>query len=236
MKILEWLPRESACDYALRVILHNIIHLELMPGCEISSSKLAAALSLSRMPVRDALAELSRIELVEIFPQRGTYVSKIDIELVKESRFMRLVLEVAVSKLACQGITQSCKEAMQKNLDEYRENYLNGMDIDRALELDNEFHRLIFAGVNKLWTYQKLREQMVHFDRLRMLSMSSIADKAEDTLRDHEDILYAINRQDAEMAEMLVTRHLSHYEVDIEDIKKENPDYFVAQKEKNISD
>lgn len=230
MKILEWLPRESACDYALRVILYNIVHLELAPGSEISSTKLSAALSLSRMPVREALAELSRVGLVDILPQRGSYISKIDYDLIEESRFMRLVLERAVAKLACEGIGQEYLDAMEGNLREYRAVQAEGESSERALELDNEFHRLIFASVNKLWTYRKVKDQMVHFDRLRTLAMSAVVTKAEDTLKDHEDILYAISRHDGEMAEMLVTRHLSHYRLEIEDIMKQYPDYFVERK------
>jgi len=227
MKLLEWLPRESACDYALRVILHNIVHLELAPGCEVSSTKLSAALSLSRMPVREALSELSRMGLVEILPQRGSYISRIDYELVEESRFMRLVLEAAVAKLACNGISQEYLDAMEANLREYRA-VCNGDDSsDQALELDNEFHRLMYASVNKLWTYQRLKDQMVHSDRLRKLAISSIKTKAESTIKEHEDILYAIARQDGEMAEMMVVRHLSHYQVDLEALMEQYPDYFV---------
>lgn len=228
MKILEWLPRESACDYALRVLLHNIVHLELEPGSEVSSTKLSAELSLSRMPVREALSELSRVGLVEILPQRGSYISKIDYDLVEESRFMRLVLEVAVAKLACKGISQEYVEALEANLEEYRT--VKDGDSARSIELDNAFHRLIFASVNKLWTYQRLKDHLVHFDRLRKLAMSTIVTKAENTLKDHEDILYAIVRHDSEMAELLVTRHLTHYRVDLETLMAQYPDYFVKRK------
>jgi len=230
MTLLEWLPRESACDYALRVILHNIVHLELAPGSEVSSTKLSAALSLSRMPVREALSELSRMGLVDILPQRGSYISRIDYDLVEESRFMRLVLETAVAKLACKGISQEYMDALEANLREYRAVWNGDDSSDRALELDNEFHRLMFGSANKLWTYQRLKDQMVHFDRLRKLAMSSIKTKAESTLKDHEDILYAIARQDSEMAEMMVARHLSRYRVDLEALMDKYPDYFVKHK------
>lgn len=230
MKILEWLPRESACDFATRVILYNIVHLELAPGSEVSSSKLSETLSLSRMPVREALTELSRMGLVDILPQRGSYISKIDYNLVEESEYMRLVLEIAITKLACKGVAESYLTALKENLESYRrvgkeENY------DRIMEIDNEFHRLIFASVNKSWIYTRLKGHMVHFDRLRMLSMSSIAGKTSDTLKEHEDILYAITRHDSEMAEMMVTRHLSHSLGEIDGVMEQYPDYFVQHKE-----
>ena len=53
-------------------------------------------MELSRTPVREALLELAKSKLVVIYPQRGSFVSKIDYNLVEESRFVRLVLEKAI--------------------------------------------------------------------------------------------------------------------------------------------
>ena len=96
MTILEKERSENARSYAVRVLLYNIVHLELTPGSSVSENELSSALSLSRTPVREALIELNRIGLVEIIPQKGSYVSKIDYDIVEESRFLRLVMENAV--------------------------------------------------------------------------------------------------------------------------------------------
>ncbi len=159
------------------------------------------------------------------------YIAKIDDRIVQESRFMRLVLEIAVAKLACEGIAESDLEALKNNLEEYRRADQTG-NYDQTLALDNEFHRLIFVSVDKAWVYNNLKTQMIHFDRLRRLAIGYIADKSENTLKDHEDILYAITRHDAEMAEMLVTRHLTHYQTDLSSLMKEYPDYFVLRKDR----
>ena len=73
-------------------------------------------LNLSRTPVREALIELSKVGLVEIQPQRGSYIAKIDYELIEESRFMRLVLENAVLKLACESISQEYMDKLKEYL------------------------------------------------------------------------------------------------------------------------
>lgn len=224
MNILHRESRENARTYAVRVLLHNIINLELPPGSAVSENELSTALSLSRTPVREALIELSRINLVEILPQRGSYISKIDYELVEESRFMRLVMENAILKLACEKIDPKYLDALEHNLEEQRK-YL---DLDNAaefMELDNEFHRLIFESVNKMWSYRIINDQMVHFNRLRALSLKSIKNKY--SLKDHEDILYAIRRKDPEMAEMLMTRHLTRHLMEKSELLELYPDYFV---------
>ena len=90
MKLLDRQPGEKARAYAIRVLLYNITTLELPPGSSVSENELSALMDLSRTPVREALIELSRLDLVEILPQRGSYISKIDYGLIEESRFKQL--------------------------------------------------------------------------------------------------------------------------------------------------
>lgn len=215
---------ENARAYAYRVLLNNIVSLELPPGSAISENEVASALSLSRTPIREALLELRKIGLVDIYPQKGSYVSLIDYELVEDSRFMRTVLEAAVLKLACQGISSEYMEKLQENL------ALEKMCSDpsrakRLFELDNEFHQLFFESVGKKRLYDLIQPQMVHFDRLRNLSLKSI--NHQKTIQDHEDILYAVQRQDSELAEILISRHLSRHQLEKSELVKRYPQYFL---------
>ena len=85
MYIPEQQGRENGRDYALRVIKENIVRLEMEPGSVISDREVAACLSLSRTPVREALLELAKAKAVDIYPQRGSVVSLIDYDLVEEA-------------------------------------------------------------------------------------------------------------------------------------------------------
>lgn len=224
MVILERNAVENARGYAVRVLLYNIVHLDLKPGSVVSENELSSLLSLSRTPVREALIELNRIGLVEILPQKGSYISKINYDIVEESRFVRLVMENAILKLACEGIDQSYLDALNLNIQQQKI-YFDSNQSEQFLELDNEFHRLLFQSVNKMWSYQIVKEQMVHFDRLRSLSTQSGLGKF--TISDHEDILYAITRHDYEMAKMLMTRHLTRHLTEKEKLIATYPDYFT---------
>lgn len=224
MKILDRLSSENARTYAIRVLMYNIINIELIPGSAVSENELSAALELSRTPVREALIELSRMGLVEILPQRGSYISKINYDIIEESRFMRLVLENAILKLACENISDEWLQALKQNLAASKK-CAEESDYSRFLELDNQFHRLLFESVNKSWTYEIIHSQMVHFDRLRMLAVKSI--KNIKTIEDHEDLIYAIERRDYELAEMLMTRHLTRHQMEKSELLKLYPDYFI---------
>ena len=61
MKLLDKLPEENARTYAVRVLMDNIIRLELAPGSAVSENELSVLMNLSRTPVREALIELSKI-------------------------------------------------------------------------------------------------------------------------------------------------------------------------------
>ena len=224
MELLDRQPSENARSYALRVLLHNIITLELAPGSAVSENELSLVLKLSRTPVREALIELSKMGLVDIQPQRGSYIAKIDYELVEESRFMRLVLENAVLALVCEGISPEHEEMLRANMAEETW-HLEAGDYPRLFELDTDFHRLLFLSVGKARTYSIIHSQMVHFDRLRALSLKSL--KPDKIVEDHENILYAIGRRDSELAEMLMTRHLTRHRVEKSELIKLYPDYFV---------
>ena len=95
MYVTEQLARENGRDYALRTLKENIIRLELEPGSSISDREVASQLSLSRTPVREALLELAKSKVIDIYPQKGSVVSLIDYELVEEAYFIRNVLETA---------------------------------------------------------------------------------------------------------------------------------------------
>lgn len=224
MVILQKERSENSRSYAVRVLLYNIIYLDLQPGAAVSENELSTTLSLSRTPVREALIELNRIGLVEILPQRGSYISKIDYNIVEESRFLRLVTENAILRILCDKIADSDMSALELNIKK-QQSSLKQQDRESFLELDNEFHELLFHAAGKMWSYHIVKEQMVHFDRLRSLSTKS---KQHDyVLKDHEDILYAIKRQDAEMAEMLMTRHLTRHLSEKDELLAMYPNYFT---------
>lgn len=226
MKLPEKHPLENARSYALRVLLDNIINLELTPGSAVSEKELSLQMNLSRTPVREALIELSKLKLVEILPQRGSYITKIDYNQIEETRFMRMVLESAVVELACaQGMEKQYLEGMEENLVQQR---VHIMSTDNALllKLDNDFHRILFQSVNKMGIYEVIRQQMVHADRLRSLTIKLIQN--EIVTNDHENIFYALKRRDGELAKMVMTRHLTRYEDEKSEVYRNYPDYFVT--------
>ncbi|MBU3181932.1 GntR family transcriptional regulator [Clostridium psychrophilum] len=69
----------------------------------ISEIEILEKFNVSRTPVREAFARLSQEGLISVYPQKGTFVSLIDLLSVEEARFMREHLERAILRLACEN-------------------------------------------------------------------------------------------------------------------------------------
>ena len=215
--------RERGRDYVLRILKDNIVSLELEPGSRISENDLALELGVSRTPIREALIELSKIKIVEIYPQKGSYVSVIDWNLVEEAQFTRLTLEKAIVRLMCSEIKEERLADLEENV-KLQQFYVDNNRIDELLELDNQFHRELFEITNKSYVYQLMSEMIIHFDRLRTLRSKTVNN--QHIVDDHLEILDAIRRKDPESAEKMVEKHLTRHAIDEEIIRNKYPKYF----------
>ncbi|BCK00366.1 GntR family transcriptional regulator [Anaerocolumna chitinilytica] len=226
MEILKRLTKETASEYALRVIQHNIISLELLPGSLVSENELAKELGISRTPVREALIALNKIKLVEIYPQRGSYISLINHELVEEARCIRLILETAIVEEACDRAGEKEIMELEENL-KLQEVYQDSANENKLLTLDNEFHEIFFKICRKEFTYHLLNGMMTHFDRVRRLSLTVVKDSK--ILSDHRALAEAIKSHDKQAARAVITKHLSRYELDEEALRKNYGEYFKKE-------
>lgn len=222
MIVPERLPRETAREYAMRVIKEKIISLDLIPGSIVSENEIASLLGISRTPVREALIELAKTQIVEIIPQSGSRVSLIDYNLVEEARFMRLVLETAIVDLVCQLATEVDLLAIENNV-KLQEFYLQTVALDKLLDIDDKFHYELFKICNKLQTYTMLKSMAIHFDRVRSLSIYSVDELK--IVADHREIAAAIRARNPEVAKQLMSKHLSRYKIDEQGIRKKYHDY-----------
>jgi GntR family transcriptional regulator, rspAB operon transcriptional repressor len=221
--VLERRDRESARDYAYRVLRHNIIELNLTPGSSVSEQSLCNQLAISRTPVREALLDLARQQLVEVVPQRGTKVSLICHRLVEEGYFLRTLVEEAVVRQACMLMDDKYYHQLETNvmMQEYHGKY---NDYDEFIRLDNEFHRIIFSICNKDATYRIVTDFQAHLDRERKLSLQYALNP--DIIKEHKAVLEAMRKRDPEEAARMMAKHISHVIIDQNRLMEKFPDFF----------
>lgn len=223
MRLSERMPRESGRDYALRNIKANIVNLELAPGSQISENELAVEMGLSRTPVREALIELSKVEIIESHPQRKSTVSLIDYDLVEESRFMRNLLECAVVELVCEMAGPMDVERLNANI-RLQSFYLDGTYTNELMALDNQFHGMLFEIAKKSRIFELIQNIAIHFDRVRGMALSTVKDLK--VVQDHQELVEFIRQRDAKAARELMEVHLNRYKIDAAEIRETYPQYF----------
>lgn len=220
---LEREKNENAREYVIRVLRHNIINMNLNPGQSISENEIADILGVSRTPVREAFIELSKDSMVEIYPQKGTYISLIDMDMVEESRFVRYVLEKAIVAIACDMLSKDDLFALEENL-QLQSYCVARKDFRRLLQLDNSFHEMIFKACNKERTYNFMQNMMFNFDRVRILNLAEM--DAQRTVNDHQNILQSIKEKNKEKAQQYMEEHLTRVIFDQSYLTKIHPGYF----------
>ncbi|MDD3334168.1 MAG: GntR family transcriptional regulator [Eubacteriales bacterium] len=222
MQLLSPTPTETMRDYSLRVLKQNIISLDMQPGKMYSEKELASTLGLSRTPMREALLQLSKIKIVDIYPQRGSAVSLIDYDLVDEARFIREALECSIVKLVCQIVTPEQLMLLQSNVSR-QQKYLQSGNIAPLLPLDNNFHKLLYQIANKMQSYDFVSSMTIHLDRVRNMALSTSTDHG--FVAEHQAILDAICKRDGDLAAELVHKHVVRFRIDEQDIRKRYPSY-----------
>lgn len=223
MHISERNPKETARDYALRTLRDNIVRLELEPGSMVSENVLASEMGLSRTPVREALIELSKVKIVEILSQRGCLISLVDYALVEESCFLRTTLECAILDEVCKTASQEQLVRLQANI-AMQDFYLKNQESDKLMQLDDEFHAMLFEIAGKMLTHHITESLSIHDDRIRNMALYAVKDLK--VVEDHRAILQALMERNAERAAELMHRHLSRYKVEEESLRERYAGYF----------
>lgn len=224
MKNLEKLSKESNHDFALRTIKENIINLELKPGTLISEQDIANELNLSRTPVHEALQELSKTQIIEIMPQKGSLVSLINMNLIDEAVFMRSTIESAVTEEACRIASPEEILALEENVN-LQEFYETKQNYDKIWILDNDFHKMMYKITGKMLCYYTIKTMNIHFDRYRELRLQT--SNPSKIINEHKAMLEAFKNKNSEDAKSLIKKHLTRHYEDEQELRQKYPSYFL---------
>ena len=100
------------------VIREAIVRLDLPPGTPIDKAALCARLGVSRFPVSEALGRLAAEGFVEVLPQRGTRVARIDLTDCRQAMFIRRALEAEAMRAIAPRADAVLLAALDRNLRE----------------------------------------------------------------------------------------------------------------------
>jgi DNA-binding GntR family transcriptional regulator len=201
-----------------------IVRGDLEPGRPISENDLSAQLGVSRTPIREALGRLRDDRLVEILPQRGTFVSRISPQAVADTQFIREALETAAVRRAAEVAGERDIAEMEANLNA-QDRADESHDLDAFYILDDGFHRSLcdLSGHPTVWAVSDRAK--AHLNRIRRLSLGTPGYLSE-MIDEHRAVLAAVAEHDADSAEELLRHHLRMVLREVPRLRTEHPDYF----------
>jgi DNA-binding GntR family transcriptional regulator len=187
-------------------IRQDIIALRLRPGTRVSENELARRFGTSRTPVREALFRLVDEGLVEVWPQRGTFITRISLQAVRRARFVREAMEVAVMRRAAeQGLSSESKRDIDKAIADQEAARGNPELFTCA---DDAFHRAFADGIDVGNIWAVLEREKSQFDRLRFLSLPNVT-PVSTLISQHKAMRAAVCKGDVTAAERTAREHLS---------------------------
>ena len=190
---------------ALKSVIVSMDIYRSRSDIRLDERQLAQDFGVSRTPVREAMAQLEREGFVRSVPRRGVYiVRKTRAEVIE-----MITAWAALESMAARLITQNASGEEMASLRRMFATFDNGAlraHLDEYSEANIEFHQTIIrmSGNSVLIS---LAENL--FTHMRMIRRKTIAeqDRVEKSIRDHMNIIEALEARDTARAEELVRNH-----------------------------
>jgi DNA-binding GntR family transcriptional regulator len=215
--------RRHGGRYIYEELRKQILTLQIRPGAPLDEVSLAAQFGLSRSPVRDALARLISEGLVTILPNRTTLVTPFEIEEFPKYISALDLIQRAVTRLAAVHRTEADLVRIRKADDVYMQAVESG-DFQAMSETNKALHMAIAHAANNPYFvgyYERLlgegqRLLHLHFD----FTISSPT--AAKLGRDHDELIDAIARKDADAADKAAHEHTMLFQKRFLDYMRQN--------------
>jgi DNA-binding GntR family transcriptional regulator len=162
---------------------------------------------------------------VEIYPQSKTMISKISMKRTHQERFLRRSLELGVVEQFLQNRDETVIQKME-NVLAVRHNPTGPDYYNELFSYDNKFHGIIFETANQGLSWSTINEVVSHYNRFRLLSikMKGVSDSIRE---EHERILRAAEKGDAQEMRDLLEAHLGKIQHEAGSLIESYPHYFV---------
>jgi len=200
---------QSLADRAYYAIREWIVTLDLPPGSVVNERELMGRLGVGRTPVREALRDLAREQLVEVFPRRGMFVSSVDVGDIAGLSEVRLLLESEAARLAAERRGDGDLEETDALLEEL-DGAAGERDARGLIDLDQRIHRHVAGCAQNPFLETTLEEYYVLALRIWFVALDRVA--LDEAIAEHHAILEAIRDGDPGRAEAVMRAHVESFE------------------------
>lgn len=185
---------------------------DLAPGTHLKEPLLAQRFGVSRLPVREALAQLEHEGLVRVEPRRGAFVVGVTMQDISDIFECRLMLEAHAVRHAAKRITPQEVVALQAIIDQYDAALASEQPQEMA-ETDMAFHRMLVlvSGNRALLSAWEPLAPLIE----TILAIANVTPGQPETSSaadDHHMLVRSLEQRDADAAGALLPKHMARGE------------------------
>ena len=200
---------KSKKNIAYEIMKKRIMNNSLKPGEPLSESILSKELKISKTPIREAFQQLEKEGFVENIPGKGSFVTRISIQDIREIFEIRQILECEVIKRVARMRDSGRLETIRKKF-ESSENGA-GDHPKNTFKAGDQIHSFIFETLGNSRLTEIYRRLLEHIERMRLYFFNQPRqDRAGQSFKEHLEILDALAAQDPQMAERAMRTHLEN--------------------------
>lgn len=166
----------------------KIIKGEYKPGDIFNELEVAKSLNTSRTPIREAILRLKEEGYLTIIPRKGTIISNISIQDVKDTYELRMILEPNIAKIACKKMNKESAFYLKNKVEEA----LKGKEYLIENDFDEEFHNLISESLSNSLINKEIKHLMDLTSRIRFITSLESFSRYQESLKEHLKIINSI--------------------------------------------
>lgn len=192
----------------LENIRDSIVSGALKAGSRVSEPELAERYGISRTPIREAFRQLESEGYLKVIPRRGAVVSEYSPKDVEEFYAIKSIMEGYAARRACQNLSAKDIERLQANNNKLAELARIG-DFKHFFKVHNDFHEMFIKAADNEKLQELIAGLVTKFQRLRFTSLS-LPGRMAIAVQEHEKIIEAFRKKDADLAETLVRKNAEY--------------------------
>ena len=209
----------SLADQVFDRLENDIIQGVYPKGEILTELKLVEHLGVSRTPIREALRRLEQERLIEDTGKGSKVLGITEADLL-DIMTIRERVEGVAAYYAAKNITPEGQQELAHLVD-LQEFYFQKKDADRLRQVDDQFHDAICYLSRRAVLIDTIVPLLRKTRRYRRIAMDDW-ERVPKTKQEHFEIYQAIAVGDAELADRLITRHISNAKIHMLEGMKEN--------------
>jgi len=202
------IPRRALHDQVVARLREMLIEGRIEPGAKLNERELALRLQVSRTPLREAIKLLGAEGLVDLIPNRGAIAVKLTETDVQQAFEMLAGLEAMSGELAAQRIS-AAQLAELKALHYEMLACFERSDLSGYYRLNARIHMAINDAAGNPLLTKTYREINSRVQALRFRTNQNRT-KWQQAVKEHEDMLQALETHDAAAMRRILTLHILH--------------------------